>query len=574
MLISQGTKVEKMGESDTQLFYQGAVEIAGAARQQLAKLIVVFLIGMLSTVVFFRVYAFETITSQTLGRAEAAGYEVQTSFVNPFEVILLQAKLGIIVGVVLLIPYLFYSARKPLKARGYWPSGKWRSKKRLFLLLIASLVLFAIGVMYAYFVMIPYILQFVSAIAVEAGIRPFFRISKFISFVLAYTLIFGVMAQLPLIMVFTVKSGMVSYTFYREKWKYFVVVGAGISALVTSPDPMTQLIVLGPMLVIYGIGLGVVRVVAADEIRIQQQLKNQDKTAEPKTENVAQATDSQDTHESGEGSSGELMDRGLIEALGSVGNSLRSHFVKLTVIFVAVTGLAFYWLVYYGIAMIRNQTISYMPPELAGQVTTVQLRIFEVVFLVVKYSFIIGVLAILPFLLYYSRHALIKEGIIKGTGSWFYYASRFLLIVALFVGGVLYAYFGMVPVLVSILSNQIVASGMEATFTIGRFVDFVVLLSLLAGITAEMPAAMYILVSSKVVRYDTLKDKWKHFTLVVFTVGAVITSPDPFTMMVVALPLSGFYIVSLGITRVVCHPTIKRVRAERRRLGLVEDGGK
>ncbi|MDY7082897.1 MAG: hypothetical protein SXQ77_10965, partial [Halobacteria archaeon] len=63
----------------------------------------------------------------------------------------------------------------------------------------------------------------------------------------------------------------------------------------------------------------------------------------------------------------------------------------------------------------------------------------------------------------------------------------------------------------------------------------------------------------------------RHFTVGVFGLAALLTSPDPFTMIVMAAPLSGFYIVSLGITRVACHGTIKSVRKERRRLGLAEE---
>jgi sec-independent protein translocase protein TatC len=201
----------------------------------------------------------------------------------------------------------------------------------------------------------------------------------------------------------------------------------------------------------------------------------------------------------------------------------------------------------------------------------VQLEIFEFIFLVVKYSAIAGAVAVLPFLFYYSRDTLVSEDVISGEGSVLYYVSRAAVVLSLFTAGALYAYYGMIPVLVSILSNSIVESGMEATFTIGAFIDFVILVTFLIGVMAEMPAVMYFLVASRVVRYETLKSKWRHFTVGVFVLGAVVTSPDPFTMVVVAVPLSGFYLVSLGVTRVLCHRTITKVRDERRSLGLAGD---
>jgi len=266
-----------------------------------------------------------------------------------------------------------------------------------------------------------------------------------------------------------------------------------------------------------------------------------------------------------------VMSRGLIEVLGAVFEEMGEHSKKLGAVFLVTSSVVFTWMIYYGVASIRRQTLSYMPPELGAQVETVQLEIFEFVFLIVKYSAIAGVAVTVPFLIYYSRETLVSENVISGEGSAFYYVSRVGIVLGLFTAGALYAYYGMIPVLISILSNSIVESGMEATFTIGEFIDFVILVTFLIGVMAEMPALMYFLVSSRVVRYETLKSKWKHFTVGVFVVGAVVTSPDPFTMVVVAVPLSGFYLFSLGITRVLCHRTITRVRDERRSLGMAGD---
>ncbi|MDY6780537.1 MAG: twin-arginine translocase subunit TatC, partial [Halobacteria archaeon] len=260
-------------------FYRGAVEVASSARKEGIKILVAFLLGLLSAILVLRMYAFEAITRQTLRLARGAGYAVETSYINPFEVVLLQAKIGIFVGVLFAVPAVIYSARDSLRKRGYWVDAEWTSRGRVTGFVVGAVALFFGGIAYAYFVMIPYILQFVSAIAVTADIKPFFRISSFVNFVLVYSLLFGLIAQLPFVMVFTVKSGMVSYRFYRYKWRYFVVVASVFAAIVTSPDPMTQLVVLGPMVVVYFVGLGVVRVAAREEIRMQERLeKEQDET--------------------------------------------------------------------------------------------------------------------------------------------------------------------------------------------------------------------------------------------------------------------------------------------------------
>jgi Sec-independent protein secretion pathway component TatC len=560
-------------------FGGGAYDLLDAARENLLRVLISFVLGLVGTIMFLRVYAFGRIQTDALARATSQGYEVDTSFVNPFEVILLQAKIGIIVGVLVTVPVVVYFARDSLKSRGFWFSESV-SRPRILGFLVGVVALFFLGVAYSYFVMVPYIMQFVAAIAVEAGVRPFFRISSFVNFVLVYSVIFGLAAQLPLIMTFTVRSGLVSYDFYLSKWKHFVLAGAVFSALVTSPDPLTQLVVLGPLVGVYFLGLGIVRAVAREQIRESRRINDavEGTGVEEETEAVADGPPRNATAEgakaatrsAAEAGVDAVMDRGLIDVAAAVFDEMRSHSKKLGAVFLVVSSLAFYWLIYYGIASIRQQTLSYMPPNLAAQVDTVQLEIFEFVFLVVKYSAVAGAVATVPFVLYYSREILVSENVIRGDGSVFYYVSRAAVVGVLFVGGAMYAYYGMVPVLVSILSNSIVESGFEATFTVGDFIDFVFLVTFLVGVMAEMPAVMYFLVSSRVTRYETLKDKWRHFTLGVFVLGAVVTSPDPFTMVVVAVPLSGFYLVSLGVTRVLCHGTIKKVRDERQRIGLAE----
>ncbi|MDY6775589.1 MAG: twin-arginine translocase subunit TatC [Halobacteria archaeon] len=578
-----------------EVLYNGVAEVADSARKHLIKIVVTFLIGMLATIAFLRVYLFEAIESKQLALVES----VRIVYVEPFEVILLQAKIGMIAGAVLVLPLVVYYGRKPLKERGVLPNpSDIPNKKTLTVFGVSVVALFVGGVAYAYFFMLPFIFRFVSQAAIQQGIKPTYRISKFVTFVLAYSAIFGFAAELPLAMTFAVKSGITTYDFLKSKWRHFTVVAAFVSAMITSPDPMTQLVVLGPIVGIYFVGLGVIRVVAPREIKRDREMRRNLSDEEDEdsslglfggsddsssdSETVVEGAETESEASGGTGSeSGDtedtepkpLEDRGLIDVASSVAGALKTHTAKIVGVFLVVTGGIFYWLLYAGIETIQKQTVSYMSSSLQSQVNLVLLEPFEMVFLVVKLSLIAGVVALVPVILYLSRNVLISEGVISGDGSKFFYVSRALILAGLFAGGVAYAYLGMVPVLVSLLSRSIVDSGMLATYTIQEFINFVLMISFVFGFIAEMPAVMYVLVSTKVARFETLKSKWREFTVGVFALGAIITSPDPFTMVVVAVPLSGFYLVSLGITRVVCHGKIKEVREENESLGVVEDGG-
>ncbi|MDY6765543.1 MAG: twin-arginine translocase subunit TatC [Halobacteria archaeon] len=580
-------------ESTRELIYTGLADVTDEIRQRLLRIVLVFLVGMLATIFALRWYIFGMLREDALRLVyqNTDPSKVKIIFLNPFEVILLQAKLGIFVGILFALPLAIYYARKPLRERGIWPQEVKYTNKQVIALLVGGVVFFVFGVIYAYYIMIPYFFQFVVDIALQQDISPNFRISKFVMFIILYTVIFGFIAELPLIMVFTVKTGITSYSFYRSKWRHFAVISAILGAAVTSPDPITQTMVAGPMLGIYIIGLGVLRVVAAKEIREEKRMRERLAPKEEKEESglIESLTSSVTGGESNPNPTTEnpnpsanesvsapksLEDRGLVDVASSIVDALKSKSIRIGAFFLVVTSIVFYWMLYYGIETIRDQTVSFMTPDLRSHVVIVMLQPFEMLYLIVKISLIAGILSTVPLIIYYSRHALISEGIIKGDGSRFYYVSRGLVVAGLFLGGVVFAYFGIIPVLISILSESIVESGMLANYTIQEFVQFVLMISLLFGVLAQMPSVMYFLVSSKVTRYDTLKRLWRHFTVVSFALGAIVTSTDPFTMIIVAVPLSGFYLISLGITRVLCHGTIKEVRRERRMLGLVEDGGR
>ncbi len=580
-----------MSDSTAENLYGSGLVVLEAARQQMARVLVAFLLGLAGTIIFLRSYGFQAIEDATLSRATEMGYEVEPAFINPFEVVLLQAKIGLVVGVVFALPIALYAAREPLKRRGVWPDPRWTRSKTAVGLAVAAVALFVLGVAYSYYVMVPYIMQFVVGIAVAADVTPFFRISSFVGFVLVYSLLFGLMAQFPLVMAFTVKSGMVSYRFYRTRWRHFVVGGAVLSALVTSPDPFTQLVVLGPFVGIYFLGLGVVKILAGSEIEAQERLRREISEGERARDNsprtvgdrsvpsgdaselsMPETSSAAEDDVSTAGVSGDprdqLIDQGLLDTVGSVVETVQSHSKKLGLLFLVVSSVVFYWLIVDGVALIANQTLAHMDAQLSDEVEMVQLEIFEFVFLVVKYSVIAGVLAVVPFALYLSRDALVQDGVVSGEGSRWYYASRVAVVVALFLLGAGYAYFGMIPVLISVLTASIVDGEMIASYTIGDFIDFVVLITVLIGFAAQLPAVMYMLVNGRIARYETLKQKWRHYTLGVFAFGALVTSPDPFTMVVVAVPLSGFYLVSLGVVRVLCRGTIRDIRREREMLGL------
>jgi sec-independent protein translocase protein TatC len=140
---------------------------------------------------------------------------------------------------------------------GFIGPGLYQHEKAIVKKFTASAIgLFAMGCLFSYFVVIPYVLNFLYKYGQSIGVSTFFDIGKFIPFVMQFLITFGFSYQLPIIMWGTTVSGMVEYKFWRYKLKYAIIIIAIFGALI-SPDGsgITMWFVAGPMLLLYVLGM-------------------------------------------------------------------------------------------------------------------------------------------------------------------------------------------------------------------------------------------------------------------------------------------------------------------------------
>ena len=224
------------------------------AQKHLQKVFIVFLIGFLGVFTLLRLYIWDI-----LKRDLNAHPDIVVVAITPFEVILLQAKIGLISGVIIMLPALAYFARDSLKNRGRWPENIPRWKGAGFALV--GVALFLGGVAYAYRLFFPIMFAFLAGNAVGAGFQPTYSISMWAQFIFLLSLSFGLAAQLPLFMTTLSYTGIVPYETFRDKWKYAVVAIFGFGALFSPPDPFTQIMWAVPLVVLYGVSLYLTKIV-------------------------------------------------------------------------------------------------------------------------------------------------------------------------------------------------------------------------------------------------------------------------------------------------------------------------
>lgn len=170
---------------------------------------------------------------------------------SPHESFMIWMKAGIVTGLLLASPYIFYQIWI-FVAAGLYP----HEKQYVFIYLPFSVVLFLLGAGTAFFFVFGPVLDFLFSFSRMMNIDPDLRISEVISFVLFMPLGFGVSFQLPLVMLFLHRIGIFSLQAYIEKWRIAILVIFVISMLLTPADPYSMLLMAVPLTVLYFLGVG------------------------------------------------------------------------------------------------------------------------------------------------------------------------------------------------------------------------------------------------------------------------------------------------------------------------------
>lgn len=162
-------------------------------------------------------------------------------------------KLCLMTAVFLAYPVILYQIWKFVEAGLY-------KKERRYVRIFApiSFIAFIIGVLFGYFFLIPFGLQFL--IKVLGGeIQPIITMSQYISLVTMLTLALGVVFQLPLIMLFVSRIGMLKAEDFIKWRMYAILIIFILAAVITPPDPFTQVMTALPMIILYEIGILTIR---------------------------------------------------------------------------------------------------------------------------------------------------------------------------------------------------------------------------------------------------------------------------------------------------------------------------
>ncbi len=181
------------------------------------------------------------------------GQMIATDVVGVF---LVPMKVTLMVAFLIALPYVLY------QVWAFVAPGLYAHEKRLAVPLVAtSVVLFFVGMAFAYFLVFPTVFGFMAKVAPE-GVAWMTDIEKYLSFVMSTFIAFGVTFEVPVIVIVLVQMHIVELATLKE-WRPYVIVGAFVvGAIVTPPDVVSQLMLAIPLCLLFELGMLVARLIS------------------------------------------------------------------------------------------------------------------------------------------------------------------------------------------------------------------------------------------------------------------------------------------------------------------------
>ena len=161
---------------------------------------------------------------------------------------------SLVAGVIIAFPYVFWEIWRFIQP------GLHESERKISRgVILFTTVLFLLGVLFGYYVIVPLSVQFLGTYTVSSEIFNRIDLTSYISMVSSVTLATGILFQLPIAVYFLSKLGVVTPDLLKTYRRHAIVGILLLSAIITPPDIASQILVTFPVLILYQISIGVSR---------------------------------------------------------------------------------------------------------------------------------------------------------------------------------------------------------------------------------------------------------------------------------------------------------------------------
>lgn len=160
--------------------------------------------------------------------------------------------ISLVAGFILAFPYILWEIWRFIK-----PAMKETERKYSSGGVFISSVLFLMGILFSYFLIVPLTVNFLGTYHVSESVNNQISLSSYISTVVSVTFAVGLVFELPILVYFLTKIGMLTPDFMKHNRKYMYVIMLILAAIITPPDMFSQVLVVFPLIILYEFSIGV-----------------------------------------------------------------------------------------------------------------------------------------------------------------------------------------------------------------------------------------------------------------------------------------------------------------------------
>lgn len=227
----------------------GILEHLGELRKRLFIIVTVFFVVTIASFNFS-----DDIVGVLVETAIDIGY--QMVYIAPGELFTQYIKISVITGLVVSSPVIFFQIWMFVR-----PALKSNEKSVVFLTLLAGLLCFVIGALFAYFIVVPITLTFFRNVDNFTMVQPTITIQNYITFVITTLLTFGIVFEMPVVTVLLSELGLLKPEWLTGSRKMVIVVVFVIAAIITPPDVISQTLVAFPMLLLFEVSIALSKMI-------------------------------------------------------------------------------------------------------------------------------------------------------------------------------------------------------------------------------------------------------------------------------------------------------------------------
>ncbi len=165
-----------------------------------------------------------------------------------------------VIGLIIAFPYILWEIWSFVK-----PGLRGAEQKYTKGVVFYTSVLFILGVLFGYYMIAPLSIHFLGTFQVSDSVQNIITISSFVSIITTLTLSCGLVFELPILIYFLTKIGLVDDIFLKKYRRHAIVLTLLLSAVITPPDFLSQILVSIPILLLYEVGIKVAKVVKKKE---------------------------------------------------------------------------------------------------------------------------------------------------------------------------------------------------------------------------------------------------------------------------------------------------------------------